>query len=135
MNRKLIVTACSACLIGLLLSADIARADIGDQEILFTVKRSPIELPGRALTPGTYEMKFQGLERNIVEITIANSGRAIGFFEVLPVTRNRRRDGVKMIFSPAAGGTPARLEEFFYPATKTGYKFIYAHPIAPAVAP
>lgn len=129
MSRTFVITAFSVGLIGLLLSAATARADAGNQEIVFTVTKAPIEIPGFALAPGTYDMRFSDSEHQTVEIA-TDDGRYFGFFNVARVRRDARKYDVKMVFSKAAGGAPSRLEEFFYPGSRTGYRFVYANSVA-----
>lgn len=128
MRQKLFAMLFSVVLLGLMIVPN-ARADSGNQAINFTVKRGDLEVPGRVLTPGRYDMRFLTMEHDVVLITKANGTQPIGFFDVVPISRDRRRDHLKLEFSEATKTAPERLMGFFYPDTRTGYEFQYPqHP-------
>ena len=136
MNRKLAAIALSA-LIAIFVAVPAARATNADQEIIFSVKNAPLEVPGHVLLPGQYEMRFTNLEHDVVLITTADGTRPIGFFDVLPVKLDHRTTfglpmatNVKMVLAKAVPGTPERLKEFFYSDRTTGFKFLYPRTVA-----
>jgi len=107
-----------------------AKADSGNQEMVVTVKKGPVELPGHVLMPGKYDMQFTDLEHNVVLVRTADGKQPIGFFMVIPTTRNRITDNPKLDVGEAARGSVAKLNGFFYPDRKTGYEFIFPQPTA-----
>jgi hypothetical protein len=129
MRRKLFAMLFSVVMLGLI-GVPNAKADSGNEAINFTVKKGVVELPGRVLTPGTYDMRFLDMEHTVVLVTTANGTEPIGFFDVIPISRDRRRDHVKLEFSEPTKTAPERLMGFFYPDTKTGYEFQYPQPAA-----
>jgi hypothetical protein len=133
MNRKLAALVFCLALFGAPLVPS-ARADEGNQEMMVTIKNAPLEVPGSVLKPGKYDMRFAGLEHDVVEITTADGSKSIGFFEVLPVSRSHRSDHARLDLSKAAPGSVSRLTDFFYPDMKTGYEFQYSQPRVTAMA-
>jgi hypothetical protein len=125
MRHKLAAIACSAVLFALCGAVPAARADTGNQKINFTVKNEAFELPGIALSPGSYTMKFPDPYCDYVVVTTADGKRDVGFFEVIPEWRNKRTSHVKLQFSQPTMGQLPRLDGFYYPDTKTGYEFLY----------
>jgi hypothetical protein len=111
-----------------------ASANSGNEEMILTIKKAPVELPGHVLVPGKYDLKFTNLEHNEVVVRTADGSQPVGFFMVIPVTRNRVTNNPKLDIAEPSKGSIARLDEFFYPDLKTGYEFIYAHPQVTAQA-
>jgi hypothetical protein len=65
-----------------------ASANSGNEEMILTIKKAPVELPGHVLVPGKYDLKFTNLEHNEVVVRTADGSQPVGFFMVIPVTRN-----------------------------------------------
>jgi len=124
MNRKLFAIAFCLVLLGGI-AVPSAKADTGNEEMTFIVKNGPIELPGRVLQPGRYDMKFIDLEHHVVLVTKADGSAPIGFFDVVPISRARLKDNAQLQLSKSAKAAPDRLRDFFYPDLHTGYKFMY----------
>ena len=92
MTRKL-ASSVLAVLLGVFLSVPLVRAasfnETGNQQIVLTVRKTPIELPGIVLGPGKYVIFFDFEGHALVTIA---SGKSIGMFDVSRVSRNNRVD-------------------------------------------
>ncbi len=133
MNYRFLAVVFCLALFGALLVPS-ARADEADQKMIMTVRKGAVEVPGRILQPGKYDLKFADVDEHVLEITTADGREPIGFFEVVPISRLRRTDYVRLDLSEAAPGSVTRLSDFFYPDMKTGYKFEYPQPTVSAMA-
>ncbi len=123
MNRKWF-TILPALLIAVLALTTLARADALNDEFVVSVKNAPLEIPGHVLSPGKYDLKFLDDEHKVVDVSTA-AGEQIGLFEVTPISRATRKDNVQLLLSKPRPGQVTELTGFFYPDTKTGYKFEY----------
>jgi hypothetical protein len=104
-----------------------ANADLGNEKMIVKVEKGAVEVPGRVLGPGRYDLQFTSLEHNVLEIRTANGKNAVGFFEVVPVWRAHATNNVKVELSEPSRNSIARVTEFFYPGANTGYEFLYPH--------
>jgi hypothetical protein len=126
MKVKILQIVCVVALFGVVW-LPTANAGTGKQEMIVTIRKAPVEVPGHVLLPGKYEFRFTNDEHEVVSITTADGRHPIGFFTVVPITRPTRLDHAKIELSPAEPGSVARIRGFFYPGAKTGYKFLYAN--------
>jgi hypothetical protein len=111
-----------------------AKANSGNEEMILTVSKAPLELPGHVLVPGKYDLQFTNLEHNEVLVRSADGTQPVGFFNVIPTTRNHVTDKATLDIAEPAKGAIARLDGFFYPDRTTGYDFIYPQPHVTATA-
>ncbi len=126
MNRKILQVVFVVALFGLVL-LPAARAGTGDEEMIVTIKKAPVELPGQVLLPGKYDFRFVNDERQVVAITTADGQHPIGFFDVVPITRPNRLGQAEIDLTKPKPGSVPRIRDFYYPGTKTGYKFVYSN--------
>jgi hypothetical protein len=127
MYGKLLAAAFAVTLMGGVLVPG-ARADQNNKEVLFRINK-PMDVPGRVLDPGRYELKLMGDGSPFAGIWNAQGNKFYGFFDTVPVTRDN--SGKLRIDLAGKGKTaPKRLAEWFYPGDKTGNKFLY--PAEPA---
>ena len=127
MKRKSMAVVFSLILFGTMLVVPRANADLGNEQMFVNIKNGPVEVPGKVLDPGRYDLQFTSLEHNVLEITTANGKEPVGFFEVIPVWRAKATDQTKLELSEPGRDSVARLNEFFYPGDNTGYEFVYPH--------
>ncbi len=99
-----------------------AMADEWNQEIIFSVN-NPIDMPGRVLEPGKYIIQFADDAHRFVDLSTA-AGEQIGFYQVIPISREVRKDQAQFVFARPKNSLP-ELKAFFYPDLKTGYEFAY----------
>jgi hypothetical protein len=104
-----------------------ARADSAHERIVLTVAKAPLDLPGRTLAPGTYDLKFLTAEHEILGVWKANGG-FVSFFDVVPISRAYSTDHTRLDLARSAPGSPERLVDFYYPEATVGYKFLYKRP-------
>jgi hypothetical protein len=100
-----------------------ARADQANREILFRTD-APIEVPGRVLDPGRYELKLVGINDHVAGLWNARGSKFYGFFDTIPVDR-QHAGKLKVDLSGSGENAPKRLSEWFYPGDKTGYELLY----------
>jgi len=124
MSCKWIAVVFSLLLFGVTLVPS-ASADEGNEKMIVNVEKGAVEVPGRVLGPGRYDLQFTNLEHNVLEIRDANGREAVGFFEVIPVWRANPTDNVTIQLSEPSRNSIARVTEFFYPGVNTGYEFLY----------
>ncbi len=127
MKRKWFALAFCLMLIGAFFVPK-AKANSGNEEMILTISKAPLELPGHVLAPGKYQLKFTDLEHQEVLVESANGSQPVGFFSVIPVTRNHITENPQFNIAEPAKGSIARLDGFFYPGRTTGYDFIYPQP-------
>ncbi len=123
MYRRLFVFL-STLLLAVLGFTTLARADAVNDDFVLSVKHGPLEIPGRVLTPGKYDLRFLDDEHKVLDVSTA-AGEQIGLYEVMPISRATRKDNVQLLLSKPRPGQVTELTGFFYPETKTGYKFEY----------
>jgi hypothetical protein len=133
MNRRLVAFVFCLALFGALLVPS-ARADEANQEMIVTIKNGALEIPGRVLEPGRYDVKFADLEHQVLLISTADGREPIGFFEVFPISRSHRTNHARLDLSEPAPGAVTRLTDFFYPGSKTGYELEYPQTQVEAMA-
>lgn len=111
----------------LLLAATLtpqARADADNQEVRFTTA-GPIEVPGRVLSPGTYDIELAGSGSPVAGLWSANGAHFYGFFQTLPVDRTHRISRSEVDLSKTFARNPERLKDWFYPGETTGHELLY----------
>lgn len=101
-----------------------ANANAGNKEVLFTVNHA-VEIPGRVLAPGRYEMRLQQTGSPIAGVWSANGTHFYGYFDTDPVYRFHTAARTKIVLSKVGPHNPERLNEWFYPGEHTGNQFVY----------
>ncbi len=125
MSRKIFALMFCLAVFGVVF---VPRASaVNNDEMILNVRKGPVDVPGRVLEPGTYDLCFANLEHTIVFLSTANGREPIGFFPVIPVYRQDRTDNAVIRVSKAPKHAPAAIYSFFYPGRKTGYQFLYPH--------
>jgi hypothetical protein len=87
-----------------------------------------VEIPGRVLTPGTYEFKYAGPRTSGEVVAIYDkSGKLIETALTEPVYRNSIEDRTIVTFQRHGNGAPEAIDSWFYPDTQNGVRFLYPH--------
>jgi hypothetical protein len=128
MYSKVIVAAMGVLLLGTL-AVPRARASQGNQAVIFKVKQA-FEIPGRALPPGTYELRIAHFGSPIAELCSAHCTHFYGFVSTDPVIRRHHVGRTSVKFVKSVPGAPERIEEWFTSGHATGHELLYpaAHP-------
>lgn len=123
MYRKLAVMVLSILLLGAVLAPQ-ARADEGNNEILFTVNQ-PVEIPGRVLGPGRYELKLLGFGDTVAGVWSAHGQQFYGLVSTTPVSRTHGISRLRIDLSKPHAGQLARIKDWYYPGDHYGYRLVY----------
>ncbi|MBS1856291.1 MAG: hypothetical protein JST11_13070 [Acidobacteria bacterium] len=120
---KLLALACAGVLGALL---PCARAGEWNQKTVFTFK-TPVEIPGRVLDPGTYVFKLADsmTDRNIVEVFNKNEDHLYGTFLAVPDYHLKPAGRPIITFEERAAGAPEAVRAWFYPGENYGHEFVY----------
>lgn len=103
-----------------------ARADEWDKTT--KVKFSgPVEVPGVALSPGTYVFKLleSPSDRDIVQIFNKDQTQLYATVLAVPDYRLVTPGKTKITFEERPKGTPEAVKEWFYPGDNYGWEFVY----------
>jgi hypothetical protein len=110
-----------------------ARADQDNNAILFSVS-GPVEIPGRLLEPGKYELRLMGDGSTIAEVWKADGSRFYGFFDTMPAARTHAVSRARVVVAASNTASPKRIEAWFYPGHRQGNQLLYpdAQDVRPA---
>ena len=106
-----------------------------DQGPIFTFS-GPIEIPGQALSAGTYVFKLadSSSNRNIVQVLSKNEKHLYGTFLAIPDERLQPAGKPIITFDERAAGSPEAVRAWFYPGDTYGHQFVYPKPKAVELA-
>jgi len=121
MNHKVLLIAAFLAL-GVALCVS-ASADNGRQELRFTISR-PVEIPGRVLNPGTYEIEQLSFGEHVA-VVLGAKGTFYGAFETIPTFRYRHVGQAKLDLSAGRDYRPARIRDWFYSGDNYGHRLLY----------
>ncbi len=123
MNVKALAFVCAG-LLGTILPQ--ARADEWNQKTVFTFS-GPVEIPGQALSPGTYVFKLADsqADRNVVQVFNKDETHLYGTFLAIPDYRLKLRGKPIITFEERAAGAPEAVRAWFYPGENYGHEFVY----------
>ena len=122
MNRKLTTTMFAIALLGGLLVPG-AVADQGDKAVLFSVN-APVEIPGRVLGPGRYELCLQDDGSPVAEIWSVDRPQFYGYFETVPVDRTHAGRS-RVVLAGSGKHAPKRIQAWFYTSDRSGNELVY----------
>jgi hypothetical protein len=112
------------CVLLLLPTVLISRANAQDQDTILIHTNAPLEFPRFAVAPGTYELRFIDTgSDNLVEVSDAN-GNGCGFFQVRPISRLNPADKTQVELQSEAGA-PERVKDWFATGSTVGYVPVY----------
>jgi len=103
-----------------------AKADAWNEKTKVTFN-VPVEIPGKALTAGTYVFKLADSQsdRNIVEVWNGDQTHLIAIVMADPEYRIDSTSRTVMHFDERPKNTPMALDDWFYPGDLSGQQFIY----------
>jgi hypothetical protein len=112
-----------------------AEADASDQETVFTFN-GPVEIPGIALSPGTYVFKLadSSSDRNIVQVFNKDQTHLYATLLAIPDRRLKPTGKTIITFEERAAGAPEAVRAWFYPDDDYGHEFVYPKVKAAALA-
>jgi hypothetical protein len=116
-------------------TASQALGDQSDQKTVFTFK-SPVEIPGQVLEPGTYVFKLADSEsdRDLVQVFNKDETHLYGTFITIPDQRIRPAGRPIITFDERPADSPEAVRAWFYPGDVYGHDFVYPKPRAVALA-
>ncbi len=119
----------------LLVSAPNVGASDMDQKTKVTFS-GPVEVPGRALGPGTYVFKVLDVSgtRDVIQVLDKDEKRVYGTFLGIPVETSKPPEKPIIRFKEQAAGAPPAIEAWFYPGRTEGHEFVYPHQHAAELA-
>ena len=102
------------------------KADEWDKKTIFTFN-APVEVPGRVLTPGSYEFKLlnTAADRHVVQVFNKDGSQLIGTFLTIPDYRMKPADKPLITFEERAAGAPEAIKAWYYPGDNYGNEFVY----------
>jgi hypothetical protein len=126
LSRKLIVSTCAAAMLTGVNVASALAQDVVDARTEFTFK-SPVELPGTTLPPGTYVFRFAdpNTGRKVMQVLDKASNKTYGLFLTITAQRPKSADDAELRFMETPAGKPAAVKTWWYPGNSTGREFIY----------
>ena len=102
----------------------VPRARATSYELTVTTN-GPLEVPGRVLSPGKYELRPLDSSMDTGFFTLYTSrGRFIGNYPVVPDYGDHVAARAKVALQKEPG-SPERIMAWFYPGSHTGYEFLY----------
>lgn len=121
MLNKMMALAFTLVLFGLI----AVPSAFANNDMLNFSTNAPIELPGRVIPAGKYQI-FDVTPNNsvpIVEVLNAKTDKPVGLFPLQDVNGSPHN----LIKLQKERNSVDRLSEFFVPGTNMGYKFQYPH--------
>ncbi|HEV3217703.1 MAG TPA: hypothetical protein VGZ27_18370 [Vicinamibacterales bacterium] len=126
LSRRFLVSACAAAMFTAVnVASAIAQQPI-DSRTEFTF-RTPVELPGTTLPPGTYVFRFADAttSKTVMQVADKASNKTYGLFLTISAQRPKASDDAELRFLETPAGTPAAVKTWWYPGNTIGREFIY----------
>jgi hypothetical protein len=119
----------------------VANAEQWNKKTIFNFK-SPVEVPGKILPPGTYVFKLADIQsdRQLVQILTEDQREVLASIQAIPDYRVEPVEKPVIALTERRAGQPQLLESWFYPGDKYGVQFVYPNSevkpaqVAPEVA-
>ncbi len=123
---SLIITLFAGFICAALVPTARANAWTERSEITF---RSPVQVPGRVLLPGTYTFQLLNSpsERNVVLIFNKNQSKLDAIIMAVPAYRLYPTARTVVTFEERPADTPEAIRTWFYPGMNYGQRFVYRH--------
>jgi hypothetical protein len=102
-----------------------AHADESDEATTITFSQ-PIQIPGKVLPAGTYQMKLASSD-NLHVVQIFNADRTVLYatLHTIATERPEPTDFTVVTLAEQGAGQPDVLVKWFYPGRDTGNEFVY----------
>jgi len=132
----------AACLLVFGVSAPATAAQTREQSLQFTVTvtghagnrtgtpsdhfmtfSAPIEIPGAALSPGTYLFRF--VTPTVVQVLSADRSQVYGMFLTTPAEKGDQSDRSEMTFEGQTDKAPVRIAGWFMQPSAEGLAPVY----------
>jgi hypothetical protein len=110
------------------ISAPKVRPSDFDQKTIVTFT-GPVEIPGKALPPGTYVFKVLDnvANRDVIQVLDKDEKHVYGTFLGIPVETDKPPEKPIIRFKETAPGAPPAIEAWFYPGRTDGHELVYPH--------
>jgi hypothetical protein len=88
-----------------------------------------VRLPGVTLEPGTYrfELADPGGSRNVIKVSNQDGTKQLAMLNTIPYNLTEAASKPVVVFGEAKANQPEPMKAWVYPASRTGYEFIYPH--------
>ena len=83
----------------------------------------PVEVPGVALSRGSYIFRF--IAPSVLQVLSENRSVVYATFFVTPISRSDVTDGYEVTLRKIENDAPVRITALFLPAASTGYEVTY----------
>ena len=119
-----------------------ARAEQWNKETVVTFM-SPVEVPGKILSPGTYVFKLANSQsdRQLVQILTQDQRKVVASIQTIPDYHLHPAEKPLITLAERPAGRPEALQAWFYPGDNYGVQFVYpnsrvqpATPVEPELA-
>lgn len=123
MNRNLLLIASMAVLAiaGLVPGAEAQPAD----RKTFLTFSTPVEIPGRVLAAGRYEIRLADDGENMDVVQVLQDKKVIGTYLTTPTDSLKFPNKSYVTFEQREAGAPPAIRAWFYPGDTIGQEFIY----------
>jgi hypothetical protein len=107
-------------------SAPNVSASDMDQKTIVTFS-GPVEIPGKALGPGTYVFKVLDVTgtRDVIQVLDKDEKHVYATFLGIPVEMSKPPEKPIIRFKEQTAGAPPAIEAWFYPGRTDGHEFVY----------
>src|ERR1700722_1964869 len=128
MRFRISVEVLVAIALSFFVSAPNISAGDMEQKTIVTFM-GPVEIPGKALGPGTYVFKVLDTTgtRDVIQVLDKDEKRVYGTFLGIPVETSKPPEKPIIRFKEQAAGAPPAIEAWFYPGRTDGHEFVYPH--------
>ena len=126
MRFRISVEVLVAMALSFFVSAPNISASDMDQKTIVTFS-GPVEIPGKALGPGTYVFKVLDVTgtRDVIQVLDKDEKHVYVTFLGIPVEMQKPSDKPFIRFKEQAAGAPPAIEAWFYPGRTDGHEFVY----------
>jgi hypothetical protein len=102
-----------------------AHADGMDQSTKLTIDE-PIAIPGQILSAGSYLLKVDQDDPDLVRIFNADRTRLYATLLTVATERREPSGNTVLVMAEQQAGKPEALRKWFYPGNTIGHEFVYS---------
>jgi hypothetical protein len=116
-----------AAALALCISGSESAQSVPDQRTFFTFS-APVALPGVTLPAGKYTFRLADSQtnRHIVQVFSADGKKIFATLMAIPAQRRDIPNDPEIQFRETPADSPAAIDVWYYPGTKTGHEFLYS---------